>query len=84
METRKKKGKKIIEKSLCYFPLNPRLQRLFVSTKTSKLMTWHKDKRVDDGIMRHPDDSMAWKTLDERHSLFVAEPCNVRLGLASD
>ncbi|XP_016459915.1 uncharacterized protein LOC107783459 isoform X1 [Nicotiana tabacum] len=83
-EAKNKKGKKIVAKSLCYFPLKPRLQRLFMSTKTSSLMTWHHDKRVDDGIMRHPADSMAWKSFDELHLSFAAEPRNVRLGLASD
>ncbi|XP_060170527.1 uncharacterized protein LOC132601465 [Lycium barbarum] len=63
---------------------NKRLQRLFMSRKKSTLMTWHKDKRVGDGIMRHPADSMAWKSFDELHPSFAAEPRNVRLGLASD
>ncbi|KAK6803381.1 hypothetical protein RDI58_001165 [Solanum bulbocastanum] len=40
-------------------------------------MSWHHDKRVDDGIMRHPDDSMAWKFFDELHPSFAAEPRNV-------
>ncbi|KAK6789635.1 hypothetical protein RDI58_013435 [Solanum bulbocastanum] len=83
-ETRNKKGKRIASKSLCYFPLKPRLQRLFMSTKTSTLMTWHKDKIFDDGIMRHPADSMAWKSFDELHPSFAVEPYNVRLGVASD
>ncbi|WMV54979.1 hypothetical protein MTR67_048364 [Solanum verrucosum] len=47
-------------------------------------MSWDHDKRVDDGIMRHPADSMAWKKFDELHPSFAAEPRNVRLGLASD
>ncbi|XP_015169877.1 uncharacterized protein [Solanum tuberosum] len=47
-------------------------------------MRWHHDERVDDGIMRHPADSVAWKTLDELHPSFATEPRNVRLGLASD
>ena len=34
--------------------------------------------------MRHPADSMAWKSFDELHPSFAAEPRNVRLGLASD
>ncbi|XP_060182268.1 uncharacterized protein LOC132611929 [Lycium barbarum] len=34
--------------------------------------------------MRHPADSVAWKTLDELHPSFATEPRNVRLGLASD
>ncbi|XP_070014237.1 uncharacterized protein [Nicotiana sylvestris] len=52
-ETKFKSGKKIPNKILRYFPLKPRLQRLFMSSKTSSLMTWHHDKRVDDGIMRN-------------------------------
>ncbi|XP_019248394.1 PREDICTED: uncharacterized protein LOC109227650 [Nicotiana attenuata] len=83
-ETRNKKGKKIEAKTLRYFPLKPRLQRLFMSIKTSSLMTWHTDKRVDDGIIRHPADSMAWKSFDELHPSFAVEPRNVRFGLASD
>ncbi|XP_060213001.1 uncharacterized protein LOC132640428 [Lycium barbarum] len=83
-EAKNRKGKKIASKTLRYFPLKPRLQRLFMSTKTSSLMTWHHDERVDDGIMRHPADSMAWKSFDELHPSFAAEPRNVRLGLPSD
>ncbi|XP_059279095.1 uncharacterized protein LOC132033211 [Lycium ferocissimum] len=83
-KTKSKFGKKIPCKILRYFPLKPRLQRLFMSSKTSSLMRWHHDERVDDGIMRHPADSVAWKTLDELHPSFATEPRNVRLGLASD
>ncbi|XP_075087560.1 uncharacterized protein LOC142169579 [Nicotiana tabacum] len=53
-ETKFKSGKKISYKILRYFPLKPRLQRLFISSKISSLMRWHHEKRVDDGIMRHP------------------------------
>ncbi|XP_049406217.1 uncharacterized protein LOC125869837 [Solanum stenotomum] len=83
-ETKLKKAKKIPCKILRYFPLKPRLQRLFMCSKTSPLMSWHHDKRVDDGIMRHPADLMAWKKFDELHPSFAAEPRNVQLGLASD
>ncbi|XP_073120780.1 uncharacterized protein [Henckelia pumila] len=37
-----------------------------------------------DGILRHPADSPAWKTFDERHPEFGADPKNIRLGLATD
>ena len=47
-------------------------------------MTWHKDERVDDEIMRHLAYSMAWKSFDELHPSFALDPRNVRLGLASD
>ncbi|XP_057999322.1 uncharacterized protein LOC131178381 [Hevea brasiliensis] len=80
----KTNGKRIPKKILRYFPLKPRLQRLFMSTKTASLMRWHKDKRVDDGVMRHPADSMAWISFDKLHPNFASDSRNVRLGLASD
>ncbi|KAK6791487.1 hypothetical protein RDI58_010568 [Solanum bulbocastanum] len=55
-----------------------------MSTKTSTLMTWQKDERVDDGIMSHPADLMAWKSFDELHPSFAVDPHNVQLGLVSD
>ncbi|XP_052171518.1 uncharacterized protein LOC127787497 [Diospyros lotus] len=80
----KTNGKKIPIKTLRYFPLKPRLQRLFMSSKSASSMRWHFDKRVDDGVIRHPTDSMAWKDFDKVHPNFSSEPRNVRLGLASD
>ena len=47
-------------------------------------MRWHVDNRVEDGILRHPADSKAWKNFDEDNPLFSSDPRNVRLGLASD
>ncbi|XP_042974567.1 uncharacterized protein LOC122306194 [Carya illinoinensis] len=73
------------KKVLRYFPLKPRLQRLFVSKKTAQVMRWHKTERVDDTThMRHPTDSQVWKDFDRKHASFAEDPRNVRLGLASD
>ncbi|XP_042441453.1 uncharacterized protein LOC122026804 [Zingiber officinale] len=80
----KANGKKIPKKILRYFPLKPRLQRLFMCSKTAPYMRWHNDARVDDEILRHPADSMTWKSFDERYKDFSSEARNVRLGLASD
>ncbi|KAH0777523.1 hypothetical protein KY290_008934 [Solanum tuberosum] len=55
-----------------------------MSSKTSPLMRWHHENKANDGIMRHPVDSKAWKKFDELHQSYVVEPRNVRLGLASD
>ncbi|CAN1129852.1 hypothetical protein LINPERHAP2_LOCUS5479 [Linum perenne] len=82
--TAKKKTHNVPFKRLRYFPLGPRLQRLFMSADTATLMRWHAEKRADDGILRHPADSPAWKTFDYRHQEFATQPRNVRLGLASD
>nr|GLL16866.1 uncharacterized protein LOC109184453 [Ipomoea trifida] len=80
----KSNGKKVPLKTMRYFPLKPRLQRLYMSRNIASFMRWHHDSRVDDGVMRHPADSMAWKHFDEIHKEFSSEPRNVRLGLASD
>ncbi|XP_077237173.1 uncharacterized protein LOC143878834 [Tasmannia lanceolata] len=79
-----RKDPKIPAKILRYFPITPRLQRLYMSKKTAAFMTWHDDKRTNDGIFRHPADSPAWQDLDSRYPNFSSDPRNVRLGLASD
>ncbi|CAL8991583.1 unnamed protein product [Prunus brigantina] len=63
---------------------NCMLQRLYMSTHTSTDMRWHKEKRVDDDVMRHPADGEAWKEFDRTFPDFAADPRNVRLGLATD
>ena len=47
-------------------------------------MKWHADERIDDGVLRHPADSPAWKHFDERNPSFSCDSRNVRLGLAAD
>jgi hypothetical protein len=90
----KKKMKPV--KVLRWFPLIPRLQRLFMSKHTAPHMQWHAHGRTKDGVLRHPADGEAWKTFDERYLRhpadfafdelldFASEPRNVRLGLSSD
>ncbi|XP_035544633.1 uncharacterized protein LOC118348016 [Juglans regia] len=79
------KQKKIPHKVLRYFPLKPRLKRLFMSKKTAVSMRWHKEHRVDDSnVMRHPRDSVGWKDFDQEHISFASDARNMRLGLASN
>jgi len=84
----RKKGtngkKKLPVKVLHYFPLKPRLQRLFMSPKTTKSMRWHILNNNPDGLLRHPRDGKAWKSFDQLHLEFAIEPRNVCLGLATD
>ncbi|OIT20623.1 hypothetical protein A4A49_63398, partial [Nicotiana attenuata] len=85
--TGKKKTKKKTKKPakiLRYFPLKPRLQRLFMCSKIAKYMRWHAEDSNKDGIMRHPRDGEAWKRFDTTFPEFAFDPRNVRLGLASD
>ncbi|WCJ37986.1 hypothetical protein M5689_019073 [Euphorbia peplus] len=77
-------SKKKPSKILRYFPLIPRLQRLFSSTKTSNDMRWHEECRKKDGFLRHPADGGAWKGFNVRYSDFASDARNVRLALSSD
>ena len=78
-------GKKVPQKILRYFPLTPRLQRLFMSRHTATDMMWHHEKMIGaDGILRHPADGTEWKEFDDIYPRFAEDPRNVRLGLASD
>ncbi|XP_021769734.1 uncharacterized protein LOC110733975 [Chenopodium quinoa] len=78
------KGSLVPLNVLFYFPITPRLQRLFATKNISKEMTWHsKNPRVQ-GTMAHPSDSAAWKHLDCQFPGFSSEPRNVRLGLCTN
>ena len=79
-----KKGKKVAQKVLRYFPVTPRLRRLYSSRHTAKDMVWHNTGRSEEGTMRHPVDGTAWKHLDTKYFSFSSEPRNVRLALAAD
>ena len=74
----KKKHKKE-KKILRWFLVKPRLLRLFMCFKTTNLMRWHFDQRIDDGYLRH-----AWNDFDALHKDFSREPRNIRFSLASD
>ncbi|XP_060170525.1 uncharacterized protein LOC132601463 [Lycium barbarum] len=75
---------KIPAKVLRYFPLKPRLQRIFMCSETAVAMRWHANERPNDGNLRHPADGEAWKDFDRLYPDFSRDPRNVRLGLSSD
>ena len=75
---------KVHAKVLRYFPLIPRLQRLFMCSKATESMRWHEEEQSKDGKMRHPADGEAWKNIDSLNEDFSIDSRNVRLGLASD
>jgi hypothetical protein len=78
------KSHKVSAKVLRHFPLIPRLQRLFMCSKTASSLSWHDRDRLNDGKLRHPADGEAWKEFDKCHPEFAVEARNIRLGLASD
>ncbi|XP_073120575.1 uncharacterized protein [Henckelia pumila] len=71
-------------KVLWYFRPIPRFQRLFRNKDLSKELTWHADKRICDGYLRHPADSPAWKVVDHKWPDFASESRNLRLAISAD
>ncbi|XP_004296227.1 PREDICTED: uncharacterized protein LOC101306419 [Fragaria vesca subsp. vesca] len=75
-----------------YFPLGPRLQRLYKSSHTSKHMRWHHERhqqgpdrpRIDPDNLTHPADGEAWNHFDRSFPDFASKCRNVKLGLATD
>jgi hypothetical protein len=50
-------------KKLRYFPITPRLQRLFMSPRTAEHMTWHQSLHAVIGVMVHPSKGEAGNTV---------------------
>ena len=68
-----------------FFPITPRLQRLYAYDATAKHMRWHAEQPHEDGgIMHHCSNSPTWKHFNLNHPSFSCESRNVRLGLCTD
>ncbi|XP_073121944.1 uncharacterized protein [Henckelia pumila] len=76
--------KGVPEKVLRYFPVIPRLKRMFKSEEMAEDLIWHVDHKSQDHMMRHPVDSVAWDTINHKWLAFALDPRNLRLGLAID
>ncbi|KAM1758264.1 hypothetical protein ACFX11_007411 [Malus domestica] len=83
-ERTKKIHKGIPTKVLCYFPIIPRLRRMFRSPQKAEQLLWHSKHKSKDGKMRHPVDSPAWERIDCKYSNFGLDPQNLRFALSSD
>ncbi|XXG62917.1 hypothetical protein AAC387_Pa05g1207 [Persea americana] len=78
------RGKRVATKQVRYFPLMPRLKRLFMSSNISKLMRWHAESSRDVGQLTHPADSPTWKDFEKRNPDFALDCHSVQLSLAAD
>ncbi|XP_056845316.1 uncharacterized protein LOC108807544 [Raphanus sativus] len=77
-----KKG--VPQKVLRYFPVIPRLKRMFRSEKLAMDLRWHFNNKSTDGKLRHPVDSVTWQSMNDKYPAFAAEERNLRLGLSTD
>ncbi|GJS39831.1 transposable element [Tanacetum coccineum] len=50
----------------------------------SEDLRWHATRRITDGVLRHPADSQAWRTIDEKFPEIAKDPRNLRLGISAD
>ncbi|XP_056848905.1 uncharacterized protein LOC108829822 [Raphanus sativus] len=78
----KKRG--VPQKVLRYFPIIPRLKRMFRSEEMAKDLRWHSMNKSSDGKLRHPVDSVTWDQMDAKYPTFAAEARNIRRGLSTD
>ncbi|XP_042413231.1 uncharacterized protein LOC122002205 [Zingiber officinale] len=76
--------KGVPEKVLWYFPVIPRLKRMFKSEQKAEDLIWHSNHKSHDHMMRHPVDSIAWDTINHKWPAFASDPRNLQLGLATD
>ncbi|KAH9685459.1 hypothetical protein KPL70_013963 [Citrus sinensis] len=71
-------------KVLRYFPIIPRLKRMFSVTDMAEQLRWHQTHKSQDGKMRHPVDSLAWDIINKKWPSFASDSRNIRFGLATD
>ncbi|XP_076929363.1 uncharacterized protein LOC143593694 [Bidens hawaiensis] len=71
-------------KVLWYFPIIPRLKRLFQSPTTARHLRWHAESRIKDGVLRPPVDSPAWAAIDDGYEFIKQDPRSLRLGIAAN
>nr|GFC20038.1 hypothetical protein [Tanacetum cinerariifolium] len=74
----------ILEKVMWYFSIIPRLQQLFKLESISDDLRCHATRRITDGVLRHPIDSQAWRTIDEKFLEIAKDLRNLRLGIPAD
>ncbi|XP_004505399.1 uncharacterized protein [Cicer arietinum] len=70
------KYKDVPAKRMFYFPIIPRLQRLYASTESAAEMRWHHENKKSSNVLRHLSDGKAWKHFDDVYPDFSSDPRN--------
>jgi hypothetical protein len=76
--------KRVPAKVMWYAPIIPRLKRLFWCKEHAKLLRWHKEDRLSDGMLRHPADGYQWRKIDSKFKDFAGDARNIWFGLSTD
>nr|AAT85151.1 putative polyprotein [Oryza sativa Japonica Group] len=72
--------KRIPAKVMWYFPIIPRLRRLFRNKGNARMLRWHAEERQQDGMLRHPADGSQWRNIDRKFKEFGKDARNIRFG----
>nr|AAX95593.1 hypothetical protein [Oryza sativa Japonica Group]ABF97743.1 transposon protein, putative, CACTA, En/Spm sub-class [Oryza sativa Japonica Group] len=72
--------KRIPAKVMWYFPIIPRLRRLFRNKGNARMLRWHAEERQQDGMLRHPADGSQWRNIDRKFKEFGKDGRNIRFG----
>ena len=79
-------NKRSSAKVVWYFPIVPRLKRLFANKRHAQMMRWHAEERnKEDELLRHPADFVQWRNIDRKYKKqFASKVRNIRFGLSTD
>ncbi|XP_013624019.1 PREDICTED: uncharacterized protein LOC106329988 [Brassica oleracea var. oleracea] len=72
----------IPQKVLHYFPIIPRLNRIYRSEEMANDLRWHFSNKSTDGKLRHHADSVTWDQMNAKYPTLAAEERNMRHGLS--
>ncbi|GJX40152.1 putative transposon, En/Spm-like protein [Tanacetum coccineum] len=67
-----------------YFPIILAATGLFKIESISEDLRWHATRRIINGVLRHPADSHAWRTIDEKFPKIAKDTRNLRLRISAD
>ena len=81
-EGKKSKGGPM--KVVWYFPIIPRLKRLFANRNEAQLVRWYKEGRKNNTMIRHLSDSAQWLIIDSIFGWFAKELRNIMFALSTD
>ncbi|XP_020871051.1 uncharacterized protein LOC110225619 [Arabidopsis lyrata subsp. lyrata] len=76
-----KKG--IPAKVLRYFPIKDRLKRMFRSKRKAEDLPWHSNNGSEDGVMRHPVDSITWSRVNNKYKHNLDEDISTSTNITS-
>nr|ABA97946.2 transposon protein, putative, CACTA, En/Spm sub-class [Oryza sativa Japonica Group] len=71
-------------KVVWYLPIAERMKRMFANKEQAKLVRWHADERKVDSMLRHPADSVQWRTIDRIYQEFSNDPRNMCFAMCMD